>query len=71
MLIAQCYNGASVMSGEVSGLQARFREIHKNAVVAVYVHCHAHRLNLVIVDAARHVQSANDFFQWLRCCMFL
>lgn len=59
LIIAQCYDGASVMSGDVSGVQARFREIHKNAV---YIHCHAHRLNLVIVDAARHVQSASEFF---------
>jgi len=59
IIIAQCYDGASVMSGDVSGVQARFKQIHKNAV---YVHCHAHRLNLVIVDAARHVQSASEFF---------
>ena len=28
----------------------------------MYEHCHAHRLNLVIVDVARGVQSAGEFF---------
>lgn len=59
IVIAQCYDGASVMSGNVTGVQTRFREIHKSAV---YIHCHAHRLNLVIVDVAREVQSAGEFF---------
>ena len=59
IIVAQCYDGASVMSGDVSGVQARLREFHKSAL---YVHCYAHRLNLVIVDAAHHVQSAGEFF---------
>ena len=45
--LAQCYGGASLMSGHVTEVQTRFREVHKSAV---YVHCHAHRLHLVIVD---------------------
>ena len=39
--IAQCYDGASVMSGQVSGVQQRLREIVGNG--CVYIHCHAHR----------------------------
>ena len=35
--IAQCYDGASVMSGHVTGVQTRFSEVHWSAV---YVHCH-------------------------------
>ena len=34
-------DGASVMSGEVSGVQHRLREIVGNG--CIYIHCHAHR----------------------------
>ena len=44
-LVAQCYDGASVMSGHLTGLQSRVKEIAKNAD---FVHCMAHRLNLVL-----------------------
>lgn len=44
-LIAQCYDGASVMSGHLNGLQVRIKEV---APQAVFVHCLAHRLNLVL-----------------------
>ena len=40
--VAQCYDGASVMSGEVSGVQQRLRDIAGNG--CMYVHCYAHRL---------------------------
>jgi hypothetical protein len=59
VVVAQCYDGASVMSGTISGVQARVRQIHS---CAVYIHCHSHRLNLVIVDVCRDVKSAGEFF---------
>lgn len=59
IVVAQCYDGASVMSGRVHGVQAQIRKIHKTAI---YIHCHAHRLNLVVVDVAREVQLASEFF---------
>jgi hypothetical protein len=46
-LVGQGYDGANVMSGHISGVQARMREKYKSAI---FVHCMAHRLNLVIVD---------------------
>jgi hypothetical protein len=46
-LMGQGYDGANVMSGSISGVQARMREKYK---FAMFVHCMAHRLNLVIVD---------------------
>ena len=49
----------SVMSGRCSGVQQRFREI---APYALYIHCYAHRLNLVLVDCAKMVQSVREFF---------
>ena len=37
----QCYDGASNMSGEYRGLQARIKD---EAPKALYVHCYAHSL---------------------------
>ena len=45
--VAQCFDGAAVMSGRCTGVQSRIRELCPKAI---YVHCFAHRLNLVIVD---------------------
>lgn len=47
-IIAVCFDGASAMSGAVSGVQALFKQKNKNIH---YVHCYAHCLNLVLVDA--------------------
>jgi hypothetical protein len=44
-LIAQCYDGASVMAGHVNVLQKRIRD---EALNALFTHCCAHRLNLVL-----------------------
>ncbi|KAL4085319.1 hypothetical protein QTP88_027178 [Uroleucon formosanum] len=45
--IGQCYDGASVMSGQYSGVQERIRF---KVPHAIYVHCYAHRLNLCLVQ---------------------
>lgn len=42
------YDGASVMSGCNNGVQVKISILLKNA--CPYVHSHAHRLNLVLVD---------------------
>ena len=51
-LISQGYDGASVMSGHCSGVQQRIKTV---APQAIYVHCYAHCLNLVLVDATKKV----------------
>ena len=61
--IAQAYDGASVMSGSCSGVQARIKEY---APMAVYIHCMAHRLNLVLVDVCKKVLVASEFFDQLQ-----
>ena len=58
-IISQGYDGASVMSGCCSGVQQRIKEI---APQAVYVHCYAHCLNLVLVDCTKSVPDASEFF---------
>ena len=58
-IVSQGYDGASVMSGTCSGVQQRIREI---APQATYVHCHAHCLNLVLVDCVKANSQAFEFF---------
>ena len=49
----QGYEGASNMYGEWNGLQALFL---KECPYAYYVHCMAHRLQLVLVTVSREVK---------------
>ncbi len=60
--VGQCYDGASVMSGCNSGVQEQYR---REVPQALYIHCHAHRLNLVLVDCVHNVDAAADFFETL------
>jgi len=59
LCVGQCYDGASVMRGSVRGVQARIRE---QVPHAVYIHCHAHRLNLVVVDTISDIPKMSEFF---------
>ncbi|XP_068703792.1 zinc finger MYM-type protein 1-like [Montipora foliosa] len=47
---AQGYDGASVMSGHINGVQAR---IQRQNPKAAYIHCRAHVLNLCIVHSSK------------------
>lgn len=58
LLRGQCYDGASNVSGKISGLQARIREIEPRAL---FVHCSAHTLNLVVQDAIEDITAARNF----------
>ena len=63
-IVSQGYDGASVMSGHCTGVQQRIKE---KSPYAIYIHCCAHILNLVLVDSKK-VQFAHDFFcllEWL------
>ena len=59
-LIAQTYDGSAVMSGELNGVQAKMKEF---APDAMYIHCLAHKLNLVLIQAALPIPKCNIFFQ--------
>lgn len=50
-LVAQCYDGAAVMAGHLNGLQQKVKEV---APQAIFVHCLAHRLNLVLEQSAKN-----------------
>ena len=59
MIVSQGYDGASVMSGCCCGVQQRIRELVPHAI---YIHCHAHCLNLVLVDCVKSNSAASAFF---------
>ena len=47
------------MSGKHSGVEQRIKAI---APQAIYIHCYAHTLNLVLVDVVKSIRDANEFF---------
>ena len=61
-IVSQGYDGASVMSGKNTGVQKRIAEIVPQAI---YIHCFAHILNLVLVDSAKKNSHAAKFFALL------
>ena len=58
-LCGQCYDGARNMSGIYNGVQAKIRGEQPKAL---YVHCYAHCLNLVIVDVTKRNKIARNLF---------
>ena len=54
---AQCYDGASNMRGRYSGLAARVQEVESRAI---YIHCHAHQLNLALQSACCAVRDIRN-----------
>ncbi|KAJ8912005.1 hypothetical protein NQ315_003542 [Exocentrus adspersus] len=57
-LVGQTYDGASIMSGDLNGLQARIKTV---APQALFTHCYAHRLNLILQDAAMKIKEYRIF----------
>ena len=58
-LIGRTYDGASVMSGHINDAQA---QLHLEYLFAYFVHCAAHRLNLVLCQAASSISPVKIFF---------
>lgn len=52
-IVAQSYDGARVMSGNLNGVQAK---VLKQYPAAKYTHCMAHRLNLVVLDVCKAIK---------------
>ena len=57
LLVGQAYDGAAVMSGIKNGVAVKFLELAKTAI---YIHCHAHKLNLSLCDASMQVKDISD-----------
>lgn len=61
-MLAQLYDGTNVMSGHISGVQTRVCEKYPEFI---YLHCLAHKLNLVLISTCKNVQGAINFFNML------
>ena len=57
---AQTYDGAAVMSSELNGVQARIKE---KVPEAMFTHCYAHKLNLVLLHSAKCMPECRTFFK--------
>ena len=53
----QAYDGASNMSGRISGVQARISSEYPKAV---YIHCFCHSLNLAVQDSSKSIISIRN-----------
>lgn len=58
----QGYDGESNMAGEFNGLQAKIMRENSSAY---YVHCFAHKLNLVAVSLAKKIIDVGEFFDMI------
>lgn len=61
-LIGLCFDGAAVMVGHHNGLRAKIQNV---APTALFVHCSAHRLNLVLSQSASSIKEVKIFFATL------
>ncbi|XP_077444502.1 zinc finger MYM-type protein 1-like isoform X2 [Stigmatopora argus] len=61
-VVAQCYDGAAVMSSGFNGVQAKVKE---RAPLALFIHCYAHQLNLVLTQGASKLKESKIFFAHL------
>jgi hypothetical protein len=55
IVVAQCYDGAAVMASGINGVQAKVKE---RAPIALFLHCRAHRLNLVLTQGASKLKES-------------
>ena len=61
-LVSQTYDGVSVMSSELNGVQAKIKE---KVPEAMFTHCYAHKLNLVLAHSAKSITECKIFFETL------
>ena len=61
-LVAQTYDGASVMSSELHGVQSK---IKAKVPEATFTHCYAHKLNFVLLHSAKCIPDSKIFFKTL------
>ncbi|KAL4125788.1 hypothetical protein QTP88_010028 [Uroleucon formosanum] len=61
-IVAQSYDGANVMSGKFNGLQNKIKSQYP---YAIYTHCMAHKMNLIVLDMCRYVKETRHVFNTL------
>ena len=63
-LRGQGFDGASVMSGNITGVQARIKQLYPKA--KYFTHCANHRINLVVVASCKSVPEIRNFMDCLQ-----
>lgn len=58
ILISQTYDGASVMAGQHGGVHTFVRELYPRAL---FIHCYAHQLNLVLLHGSKTIKDIKLF----------
>ena len=59
-MVGKGFDGASNMSGKDNGMQQKLTEA--GAILSLYFHCFAHKLNLVLAKASETLQPVQDVF---------
>ena len=59
-LVGQTYDGASVMSGHINGLQ---QKVIDKFPLAIFTHCYAHVLNLVLQQSLSSIKECRIFLR--------
>ena len=57
---SQSYDGASVMSGHLNGLQTKVKDEFLR--LHIFIHCLAYRLNLVLLQSCKNISNCQIFF---------
>jgi hypothetical protein len=61
-LVAQTFDGATVMAGHTGGLRAKVKELYSKAI---FVHCFSHKLNLILSQSVSCIKECRIFIQTL------
>jgi len=59
----QCYDGASVMGGHLSGVSQKLMSVDSRII---YVHCFAHSLNLAVQSTAWTIPLCRNMFDYVK-----
>ena len=57
-IVSQTYDGASVMAGDRGGVQFFIKQVCTNAI---FLHCYAHKLNLVLLYCSKFIKQIRHF----------
>lgn len=55
-------------TGKHAGLQAKIRQVYPEAV---YFHCYANKVALVVTDVCKIIENSSILFNALKRCMFI
>ena len=61
-LCSQTYDGATVMAGRYNGVNSIIKNRYNKAI---FVHCYAHQLNLVLMHGCKNLKFVDDFISSL------